>query len=169
MTPAISHPRTGLPADWRRARAPGLQQNIIQTSLLGCLCLVWTNPSGLLATRHNPNFALGVHPKVSEVTSPRSLGFKSRGLLLQKSFHKHGPLLIIDFWVKQRGAACWVSRKNFLSMESFPQPAFGRVKVESASHQLQLSLECHSCSSGDFAQNVTQYRQFASPTHNPTR
>jgi len=54
-------------------------------------------------------------------------------------------------------------------MESFPQPAFGRVKVESASHQLQLSLECHSCSSGDFAQNVTQYRQFASPTHNPTR
>jgi len=129
--------------------------NIIHTSLLGCLSVVWTNPSGLLATR--PWGA----PKSFRSYQPGLCEFKSRGRLLQRSFHKHGPLLIIDSWAKQRGATCWVSGNNFFSMESFPQLASAASRWHPPSHQLQMSLECHSCSSGDFAQKVTPYRQFA--------
>src|SRR5439155_22725635 len=60
-------------------------------------------------------------------------GFNSRVLLLQKSYHKHGPLLIIYFWVKQRGDACWVSRKKFPFNGKFPatgvRPRQGGIRV----------------------------------------
>src|SRR5207247_11187656 len=89
----------------------------------------------------------------------------------QRSFHKHGPLLIIDFCAKQRGATCWVSGKTIPFRWKVSLTGVGRIK---GGILVPTNCRCPSSATPYVhpekpCAKVTIIANAHSPTHNPTR